>query len=267
MAELSPALADLDGQLKDLFRALSSGFQKMDKIKEPARQSKHLEELTAKMRECKRLIKEFDREIKEEESRNPPDLTKQLNEKKQSLIKELNSYVALRKTYTSSLGNKKAELMEGGSAEGARTDLTDPNVKMASTMSNQQLMDAGKKTMDETDQTIERSKKVVEDTINVGAQTALTLKGQTEQMGRIVNELDNIQFSIKKASQLVKEIGRQLATDRCILFFLFLIVVGVIAVIVVKVVDPKNKNIRDLPGLTPVANTSHILFNRRMGGL
>lgn len=32
---------------------------------------------------------------------------------------------------------------------------------------------------------------------------------QTEQMGRIVNELDSIQFSIKKASQLVKEIGRQ----------------------------------------------------------
>jgi len=34
---------------------------------------------------------------------------------------------------------------------------------------------------------------------------------QTEQMGRIVNELDSIQFSIKKASQLVKEIGRQVA--------------------------------------------------------
>lgn len=28
-------------------------------------------------------------------------------------------------------------------------------------------------------------------------------------MGRIVNDLDSIQFSIKKVSQLVKEIGRQ----------------------------------------------------------
>lgn len=36
---------------------------------------------------------------------------------------------------------------------------------------------------------------------------------QTEQMGRIVNELDTIQFSIKKASQLVKEIGRQVSWD------------------------------------------------------
>jgi len=35
---------------------------------------------------------------------------------------------------------------------------------------------------------------------------------QTEQMGRIVNELDSIQFSIKKASQLVKEIGRKVSS-------------------------------------------------------
>ena len=81
-------------------------------------------------------------------------------------------------------------------------------------------------------------------------------------MGRIVNELDTIQFSIKKASQLVREIGRQVsiyspvvncilllvlfcnqltymcfqvATDKCIMLFLFLVVCGVIAVIIVKV--------------------------------
>jgi hypothetical protein len=32
---------------------------------------------------------------------------------------------------------------------------------------------------------------------------------QTEQMKRIGNELDTVHFSLKKASQLVKEIGRQ----------------------------------------------------------
>jgi hypothetical protein len=110
----------------------------------------------------------------------------------------------------------------------------------------------------------------VEDTINIGAETASTLKGQvrdpsnlllidiqpttlqyfcpllkscrvcgvliwwillfmkypwlswlalqTDQLGRITNELDTIQFSIKKASQLVKEIGRQV----CYLYRLIL---------------------------------------------
>nr|KJB28836.1 hypothetical protein B456_005G071800 [Gossypium raimondii] len=231
--QMSPQLEQIHGEIRDLFRALSNGFQRLDKMKDSNRQSKQLEELTGKMRECKRLIKEFDREIKDEESKNPPEVNKQLNDEKQSMIKELNSYVAMRKTYMNTLGNKKIELFDMGA--GVSEPTADENVKMASSMSNQELVDHGMKTMDETDQAIERSKKVVEQTIEVGTQTAGTLKGQTDQMGRIVNELDTIQFSIKKASQLVKEIGRQVATDKCIMLFLFLIVCGVIAIIVVKV--------------------------------
>ncbi|KAH1096638.1 hypothetical protein J1N35_013559 [Gossypium stocksii] len=258
--QMSPQLEQIHGEIRDLFRALSNGFQRLDKMKDSNRQSKQLEELTGKMRECKRLIKEFDREIKDEESKNPPEVNKQLNDEKQSMIKELNSYVAMRKTYMNTLGNKKIELFDMGA--GASEPTADENVKMASSMSNQELVDHGMKTMDETDQAIERSKKVVEQTIEVGTQTAGTLKGQTDQMGRIVNELDTIQFSIKKASQLVKEIGRQVATDKCIMLFLFLIVCGVIAIIVVKIVNPNNKDIRDIPGLAPPAPSRRLLYLR-----
>ncbi|CAI9108215.1 OLC1v1007768C2 [Oldenlandia corymbosa var. corymbosa] len=231
---MNPQMEQIHGEIRDNFRSLANGFQKLDKIKDSNRQSKQLEELTGKMRECKRLIKEFDREIKDEETRNSAEVNKQLNDEKQSMIKELNSYVALRKTYMSSLGNKRVELFDMGA--GASEPTAEENVQMASAMSNQELVNAGMKTMDETDQAIERSKQVVHQTIEVGTQTATTLKGQTDQMGRIVNELDTIQFSLKKASQLVKEIGRQVATDKCIMLFLFLIVCGVIAIIVVKVI-------------------------------
>ncbi|KAK8595389.1 hypothetical protein V6N13_016762 [Hibiscus sabdariffa] len=37
-----------------------NGFQRLDKMKDSTRQSKQLEELTGKIRECKRLIKEFE---------------------------------------------------------------------------------------------------------------------------------------------------------------------------------------------------------------
>ncbi|KAJ9181742.1 hypothetical protein P3X46_005803 [Hevea brasiliensis] len=258
--QMSPQLEQIHGEIKDNFRALSNGFQRLDNIKDSNRQSKQLEELTGKMRECKRLIKEFDREIKDEENKNPPELNKQFNDEKQSMIKELNSYVALRKTFLNSLGNKRVELFDMGA--GGSEPIAEENVQMASAMSNQELIGAGVKTMDETDQVIERSKKVVEQTIEVGTQTAVTLKGQTEQMGRIMNELDTIQFSIKKASQLVKEIGRQVATDKCIMLFLFLIVCGVIAIIVVKIVNPNNKDIRDIPGLAPPAPSRRLLYLR-----
>lgn len=258
--QMTPQLEQIHGEIRDHFRALANGFQKLDKIKDSNRQSSQLEELTGKMRECKRLIKEFDREIKDGGASNPEEVNKQLNDEKQSMIKELNSYVALRKTYMNTIGNKKLELFDMGA--GASEPTAEENVQMASGMSNQELVNAGMKTMDETDQAIERSKQVVHQTIEVGTQTASTLKGQTDQMGRIVNELDSIQFSIKKASQLVKEIGRQVATDKCIMLFLALIVCGVIAIIVVKIVNPNNKDIRDIPGLAPPAPTRRLLYVR-----
>ncbi|GJW49559.1 hypothetical protein Tco_0090910 [Tanacetum coccineum] len=43
-------------------------------------------------------------------------------------------------------------------------------------MKNQQLMDNGHQMMDETDQAIERFKKVVHETVNVGTETAAALK-------------------------------------------------------------------------------------------
>uniref|UniRef100_A0A7N2N6L5 Uncharacterized protein n=1 Tax=Quercus lobata TaxID=97700 RepID=A0A7N2N6L5_QUELO len=95
----------------------------------------------------------------------------------------------------------------------------------------------------------------VQDTINVGTETAAALKDQ------VVNELDSIHFSIKKASQLVKELGRQVATDKCIMALLFLIVIGVIAIIIVKLVNPNNKDIRDIPGLAPPAMTRKLLWS------
>ncbi|KAL3619429.1 putative plant SNARE 11 [Castilleja foliolosa] len=252
---VSEELAEIEGQISDILRALSNGFQKLDKIKDSSRQSRQLEELTDKMRECKRLIKEFDRELKDSDYKNDPDTTKMLTEKKQSMIKELNSYVALKKQYASNLENKRVDLFEGP-GEG----FVEENVLLASNMSNQQLVDHGNQMMDETDQAINRAQKVVHDTIDVGTETAAALKSQTEQMSRIVNELDSIHFSIKKASKLVREIGRQVATDRCIMALLFLIVIGVVAIIIVKIVNPSNRDIRDIPGLAPPVPTRKLLW-------
>ncbi|KAJ8556496.1 hypothetical protein K7X08_032248 [Anisodus acutangulus] len=254
LSSLSEELGEIEGQISDIFRALSNGFQKLEKIKDSNRQSRQLEEQTGKMRECKRLIKEFDREVKDLEYKSDADTTKMLSEKKQSMIKELNSYVALKKQYASNIENKRVDLFEGP-GEG----FAEENGFLASNMSNQQLMDQGNRMMDETDQVIERSKKVVHETVNVGTETAAALKAQTEQMSRIVNELDSIHFSIKKATQLVKELGRQVATDRCIMALLFLIVVGVVAIIIVKIVNPHNKDIRDIPGLAPPAPSRRLL--------
>ncbi|CAH9101366.1 unnamed protein product [Cuscuta epithymum] len=254
LSEISEDLAEIEGQIWDIFRALTNGFQKLEKIKDSNRQSRMLEEHTEKMRNCKRMIKDFDLEAKNLEHRNDANTNKMLNEKKQAMIKELNSFVALKKKYAATRDNKRVDLFEGPS-EG----FVEENDLLASNMSNQELMDQGNHMMDETDQAIDRAQKVVHETISVGTETASALKAQTEQMSRIVNELDSIHFSIKKASQLVKEIGRQVATDRCIMVMLFLIVLGVVATIIVKIVNPHSKDIRDIPGLAPPAPARRLL--------
>ncbi|XP_047085487.1 novel plant SNARE 11-like [Lolium rigidum] len=245
LASVNEELAEIDGQIGDIFRALQNGFQKLDKIKDANRRSRQLEELTDKMRDCKRLIKDFERVMKDETANVDPNTARMLNDRKQSQIKELNSYVALKKQHASE--NKRVDLFDAPTEDG----FGEENVLLASNMTNQQLMQQGDSLMDETDQALARSKQTVQETINVGTETAAALKAQTEQMSRVVNELDSIHFSLKKASKLVKEIGRQVATDKCIMALLFLIVAGVIAVIIVKIVNPHNKDIPNIPGLAP----------------
>ncbi|XP_024387750.1 novel plant SNARE 13 isoform X1 [Physcomitrium patens] len=244
-AELPPEIMAFEAEVQQIFKDLNEGFQRLDKIKDLEKQRKQLEELTGKMRGVKRILKDFDQGIKDDPTNL--ELNKTVAEKKKSLIRELNTYIALRKTFSSTISSK-AELFEGGSQAGTATNQA---YRVASTMSNQELLQVGRKQMDEMDKSIERSKRVVEDTLHIGTETAVTLKAQTEQLGRIVNELDTIQFSIKKAAQLVREVGKQMATDKCIMGFLFLIVGGVVAVIVVKIVQGQKKK-NSSPATTPV---------------
>jgi len=49
----------------------------------------------------------------------------------------------------------------------------------------------------------------------VATETATTLDGQTKQMEGVLNSLDEIHFSLKKANQVIRDITRRIATDKC----------------------------------------------------
>ncbi|KAI3689502.1 hypothetical protein L2E82_47462 [Cichorium intybus] len=76
------------------------------------------------------------------------ELKRQRGGKEVDEIKELNSY-------QSTLGNKRVELFDMGA--GVSEPMADDNAKVASEMSNQELLQAGMHTLNETDQAIERS--------------------------------------------------------------------------------------------------------------
>ncbi len=53
--------------------------------------------------------------------------------------------------------------------------------------------------------------------LQVGTKTAETLHDQTKQLERVVDDLDQIQFSLKKARQVIRDITRGIATDKWVL--------------------------------------------------
>ena len=50
----------------------------------------------------------------------------------------------------------------------------------------------------------------------VATETAATLDGQTKQMEGVLNSLDEVHFSLKKANQVIRDIMRRIATDKCV---------------------------------------------------
>jgi SNARE protein len=94
----------------------------------------------------------------------------------------------------------------------------------------------------------------------VGTETAVKLQGQTEQMEKIVEDLDQIHFSLKKARVLVRDIVRQLATDKCIMAFLGLIAIGVVAIIMFKVFKPDKSSGPAPPGSEVVSTDNRRLL-------
>lgn len=82
-------------------------------------------------------------------------------------------------------------------------------------MSAQQLMERGRKEMKAQDESLIRAQRIVESTIEVGTKTAETLQAQGEQMDRVLDTLEEIRFDMKKAGQVIRDITRGLATDKC----------------------------------------------------
>lgn len=164
----------------------------------------------------------------------------ELNYRKKVLVQELNSFIGLKKAYSTQLQQRK-ELMEGKSS--ASFHSAGPSEDEIRAMKTSEMIELGHKNIQETDEALLRSERLVNDTIAIGAQTAETLQTQGNQLVKISNDLDEIHFSMKKAKQVIRDIARGIATDKCIMFFLLLVVVGIIVIVVLKITGVGDVNV------------------------
>ena len=93
----------------------------------------------------------------------------------------------------------------------------DPGWKVGSVcaeLSTHELMAKGRKEMKDQEESLMRAQRIVESTIDVGTKTAETLHQQGQQMERVLDALDEINFSMEKANQVIRDITRSMATDK-----------------------------------------------------
>ncbi len=81
-------------------------------------------------------------------------------------------------------------------------------------MSVQQLMKKGTKATKEIEDSLQRSQRVVSQTIDLGTKTAEQLQQQTQQLERVVDTLDEMTFTLKKAQRVIRDMTRAMATDK-----------------------------------------------------
>lgn len=213
-------------KLEALFTNLSKVFKKLKKASNPDKIHGMLKEITAGLKEGKALIKEFEFEARADGMPAPI-----LAERKRDLVNQINGFIAMKKEVSTAQAGRN-ELITGAATQ------QDEDLK---SMSMVRLIKKGHQEIDEIDSGLNRAERVALDTVDVGTQAASALNHQTEKLNQIVDDLHEMEFTMKKATKVLRDITRGLLTDKCIAFLLFLVAAGVVAIIVVKIVNP-NKN-------------------------
>ena len=70
----------------------------------------------------------------------------------------------------------------------------------------------------------------------MGAETASKLKGQTEQLKNIDQDIMKVKSNLKRADLLLRAFMRRMATDKIFMVFMCLIFCGIITIIALKAV-------------------------------
>lgn len=79
-----------------------------------------------------------------------------------------------------------------------------------------------------------RSEKIVDETETIGNDAANTLRKQTEQIKKMNDDLDQLDSEVNRAKKELNAFIRRMMTDKIILCFAVLIVIGIIVIVVLK---------------------------------
>ncbi|KAE9023718.1 hypothetical protein PR003_g11629 [Phytophthora rubi] len=126
-------------------------------------------------------------------------------------------------------------------------------------LGNKELLDKTVDIQSKTEQSLMSTAKMVEQSKEVAAATAEVLRGQREHIVEITDAVMGIEDSLQRADRLIRSFARRMATDRVILLFTFLVIVGIAGIVGYKSVHPSDTTFYVPDEVTPPDPTA--LYN------
>ena len=111
-------------------------------------------------------------------------------------------------------------------------------VRTVDEMSTQEVIQEASKVQDASLNKVKRMQQTVEESRQVGAATAIRLKGQTEQLKNIDTDIMKVKSNLSRADLLLRAFMRKMMTDKLIMGFMLLIFIGIVVIVIYKMVGP-----------------------------
>merc|ERR550514_1964938 len=242
-AEIESSAEELDGILHEI----ELGLQEMALIDDmSARQSK-AKNLSEKMTRARNMQHSMKVELQDLDDRDKKFYDAKVKEFTPR-ISALQEEIKRAKNSTN-----KADLVLGAS----------PTSRDTSQMSDSQMLDHAQSIQQDDKKAARRMLKMVTNTEEIAANTMETMQGQTDQLARIHQDLEEMDDTLKLASAQIRKFLRKQATDKVIMAFLFMIIIGIVVALVLHVAGVIGDDKMNIPEAAKVAGIRrlHAVFS------
>eukprot|EP01083_Nonionella_stella_P153678 494095_1 len=218
---------NIDREVKRILKGIDEQIQKIENGMAASSVSVPLsasQKVSQEIEHCKSRIKTMEIELQTVDNRDQRQRFKPVIRDHRAKLKEFEQSLQWSRA-----GAQAEERIDDRSGYDADEILNDENKAIA----------YGHDLLDKTDAAADRAIRDLAETQDIAVNTATTLHDQTEQIGKIDENLAEIDDEIDRASRVLKRMGRRVMTDKYIWCLIFLIFAAIIAIIVVSVMNGK----------------------------
>ncbi|AYV75536.1 MAG: hypothetical protein Terrestrivirus2_44 [Terrestrivirus sp.] len=119
-------------------------------------------------------------------------------------------------------------------------ELIQHNINNINNMTTIEILGHAEEIQKKSLNSLANSKNIVDTTIDIGTTTLKDLEGQGKQLNRINNGVEVVDNNINRATRILRSIMRRMATDKLIMTFICLVILGIIALVIVLVLRKYN---------------------------